>query len=365
MTRFLSKKRFAGLAVSGLALTLAMAGCNGSGESGGPALPLSTATPASTSMPSGTPSGTAAATATPQAGLSGRIAFRVADFNTGALHVVLIRPDGSGRSVVATGESPALSPRGDQVAFATARGLEVLALRGSAASGTPKLAFAQPTIQGPGGPIPGVAEPAWSPDGALLAFATSRGSDVGAYGIWIARPNGNGSRQITRGLSKQEQVNGTTVSSRSSDIAPTWHPSGRFFTFLRLTSFYAGGSATGGQGRQFLDATPVGALSPTGITPPSESPLLAFADWNRDGGRLAFVSGFAIYVSARGGTPRRLSPAGASLRDPSWSPDGRSLVAVRDTGPLHTDLVVLNESGSITPIPNTQDAQAPDWGAGL
>ena len=58
--------------------------------------------------------------------------------------------------------------------------------------------------------------------------------------------------------------------------------------------------------------------------------------WSRDGRQLAYVSwsdpdaGYVWKVAADGsGTPQRLTPEGALYREPTWSPDGSRIVAVR------------------------------------
>ena len=58
------------------------------------------------------------------------------------------------------------------------------------------------------------SDPAWSPDGSRIAFAT-------AEGIAVARSSGGGYRRLTRG--------GT------SDKTPTWSPDGRWVAYARQT----------------------------------------------------------------------------------------------------------------------------------
>ena len=75
--------------------------------------------------------------------------------------------------------------------------------------------------------------------------------------------------------------------------------------------------------------------------------------WSSDGSRLAFIAGPARHVHAQAGdgdlfvmradgTHLRQLTSDGSLSSPSWSPDGRHLVAVRNQG---TELVVLDPSG--------------------
>ncbi|MBN1371309.1 MAG: serine/threonine-protein kinase [Anaerolineaceae bacterium] len=62
--------------------------------------------------------------------------------------------------------------------------------------------------------------PAWSPDGAWLAFQTDAGREAGQNEIWIVRADGSGLRKVT------DSPPGTW--SR----APTWSPDGRWIAFV-------------------------------------------------------------------------------------------------------------------------------------
>jgi Tol biopolymer transport system component len=58
--------------------------------------------------------------------------------------------------------------------------------------------------------------PAWSPDGALIAFASTRDKGAG-LDIWVMRPDGSGARRVTQAPGIQEY--------------PSWSPDGRQLAF--------------------------------------------------------------------------------------------------------------------------------------
>lgn len=82
--------------------------------------------------------------------------------------VVLVRPDGSDRRVLADGREPAWSPDGSEIFFAAADGIRRVPVEGGSATPVPNAT--------------GGREPAVSPDGRWLAFARAA---AGQYDVWI------------------------------------------------------------------------------------------------------------------------------------------------------------------------------------
>ena len=121
--------------------------------------------------------------------------------------VWLVAPDGSAPRKIGAGSSPAVSPRGDRIAF-------VLGGRIWLASTDGKTPPAQ-AFQSRGE----CARPVWSPDGARIAFTSGRG-DHTLIGVWDAAPG------ALRYLDP----------STDNDREPAWSPDSRSVAFLRIPS---------------------------------------------------------------------------------------------------------------------------------
>ncbi len=148
-------------------------------------------------------------------------------------------------------------------------------------------------------------DPAWSPDGKRIAFASDR---LGSLDIWV------------QGLSEAEPVRVT--SSPSRDWQPNWSPDGRSLVFR---SDRGGGglfvvALDGGEPRRISDFGDHPQWSPTGE-------LILFSNATvRTGARKLYV------VDAAGGRPHEIcadeieplvSSAWVSSIDAAWYPDGQ------------------------------------------
>jgi TolB protein len=139
--------------------------------------------------------------------------------------------------------------------------------------------------------------PAWSPDGARLAFALRSGPDRGHDSdIWVMRPDGSDQRRLT-------------ATADMAESGPVWSPDGRRLAFWsgapgrhgRIEVMRADGSRRRAVTTGDRDATPA---------------------WSPDGMRMAFTretaAGRQIHVvDADGGVPLRLTAAGDNAA-PSW-----------------------------------------------
>jgi Tol biopolymer transport system component len=181
-------------------------------------------------------------------------------------------------------------------------------------------------------------EPAWSPDGRRIAFASDQAS-APSYDVFVMAADGSGAKWITRGLDAHE---------------PVWSPDGKRIAFSALSGRASSVfviPAEGGNVRR-LTRESLGALSPS---------------WSPDGRRIAFAGAgrtgtTAIYVmNADGSGVRQIARGKLADSDPAWSPDGRRIAFV-EGGRGGGDLFVVGADGKgRRRLTDDARAQGPTW----
>jgi WD40-like Beta Propeller Repeat len=269
---------------------------------------------------------------------NGQIAYVAA----GKIHVAAA--DGSGARELARGGAPSWSPDGTMIAFHSARvpgyGLDVYVM-GRDGRFQRRL-VSHPTAGGePSDNTRDDFEPAWSPDGAYIAFATNRDGNAEIY------------RMDTTGHSTARLTN-----NPADERDPAWSPDGRTIAFVSNRSGNSDVYA------MRADSTDVRQL--TRATESDSAPA-----WSPDGRLLAFESvrdrNADIYLMAADGTgQRRLTNEPAAETRPTWSADGKSIVFTRSEGSGRR-LVVMSLSGGAARSLTTpsESADAPSWQPGV
>lgn len=339
-TMVVSTRRFASIGVAAL---LVVAACSSGGTSVAPATEptvVSTDSAASEPIVTGpvtapettpqTTPGTTPATTEPfvpsgpmcPPAPDGRIAYELGFEGAGTdgadvWTVQVIRPDGSGDSVLIGGEQysgigqPAWSPDGTRLVVAASEdGDEFLVVR---CDGTIDTVIADLQMETASYPlsIDTPNHPSWSPDGSTIAFTS-------ADGLFLVDPAGAlPTRQINE-LSGSEMVDlsVTVVRGRAS-----WSPDGTRLVF----------GAT--DGTENTDLYVIG-VDGSGLTRLTTDPGDDYQPaWSPDGSRIAFRSsrdGKLWVMEADGSQQHSLfsGEGAASAYQPSWSPDGTQLVYV-------------------------------------
>ncbi|HEY6010550.1 MAG TPA: hypothetical protein VIX18_03685, partial [Nitrospirota bacterium] len=180
------------------------------------------------------------------------------------------------------------------------------------------------------------ANPAWSPDGALVAFERSRGE---AKEIVVARRDGT----IVKTVSQRPPDEGGGFpgllpgdsAEASFNAGASWSPSGRRFVFM----------SNGGEGNYDLYLQNIGDENAARLTDHREKD--GQPHWSRAANRIAFVSGrsgkgdvYLLDLSTRGLT--RLTRGGAAYLYPQWSPEGDRLVMMHGSNENH-DIILMND----------------------
>ena len=179
-------------------------------------------------------------------------------------------------------------------------------------------------------------EPAWSPDGGRIAFASRRS---GNFDVYVMNADGTGTKRLT--------------AAKENDSHPTWAPSGREIAFVRDEDIYTM-NADGSAVRRISDA------------------LAEESDpaWSPDGRWIAYVrrepgtAAREVWLMRRDGTNRhRLAPQTGRSATPAWSPDGSRLVFTsnEEGGPYELFTIGVDGKGLRRVAPTAQDNFEPSW----
>jgi Tol biopolymer transport system component len=158
--------------------------------------------------------------------------------------------------------------------------------------------------------------PSWSPDGQMIAYSASQGSQFDLYVVSIADGK---SRQLT--------------SQPTDELGPRWTPDGQL---IQYTAYSRGLYAN-----QYLIPAQGGVAQPL---------TQGFAaSWSPDGRWLAYGRAGRLIRAAEGRTEETEVvaeyPRGTRLWSLTWSPDGAELVYLVDAGKLSPQVYLLEQDG--------------------
>jgi TolB protein len=257
----------------------------------------------------------------------------------GLSDIYRIHPDGTGAERLtddpAFDDQGALSPDGRSLAF--------ISTRGSGTANLWLLDIASKKYKSLTAGQPGNFRPAWSPDGAWIAFTSDRDSVPGVYpgqwevlqstGIYVIHPDGTGLRRLTK----------TGVVSGS----PSWSSDGKRILYYETDETGAYMAKSGGSRTELCsldlstgDRTQLTASNVTKLSP----------KW-LSGGKIAdVVRGAAGAAGSADGIKivypdRHITPViDGIVRNASWSADGRHVVYERILNPARTEHLVPTAS---------------------
>ena len=231
--------------------------------------------------------------------------------------------------------SPALSPDGSRVAYATVRRGDwsnnyYSDIVSSAIDGSRPRRLTNDNSMN--------MHPAWSPDGSRVAFVSDRSSQIPALHIYVMDSDGS-------------KVRSLAPSIRSMGQPPVWSPDGSRIAFVAYRSERKG---TAKYDRRYIVYT----VRPDGMGLTELGDTASNVGWSPDGSRVAFIriAGWphgpytnGLYtVGADGADPRMLLPFDHGLGfnwydSMTWSPDGSEILYGRSG---YFTLVAVDAAGA-------------------
>jgi dipeptidyl aminopeptidase/acylaminoacyl peptidase len=281
-------------------------------------------------------------------GKNGKIAFSSPARIPGAIET--IEPDGTSRAVLTTGISPAWSADGAKLAFSydyynslDDTGSQIVSVGADGGNRTVIVNECGSSCK------VFVGTPSWSPDGSRLSVHDT-----------VCGPSecGTSLRVI--------DASGHFVAGLGAGFSSNWSPVGTRVAIDRYADF--GSPACDGY---FYCNSEIFTIGPdgNGLARVTNNPANDIApSWSPDGTKIAFASGRdgngEIYtVNADGTGEKRLTDNGALDTSPAWSPDG-SKIAFHTNRDGDYELYVMNADGTgLANLTNTPDVNEfdPDW----
>jgi len=229
-------------------------------------------------------------------------------------------------SAVSSDRSPAWSPDGSKIAFASnsSGNYDIFVM---SADGTNRTQLTTSTSSD--------EHPTWSPDGTKIAFASMRS---GNYDIWVMSADGSDQKQLT--------------TNSQDDKEPAWCSNGKIaFSSSRSGNYDIWVMSADGSDQKSLTTGSEDEISPA---------------WNADCTKIAFASmrsgNYDIWVmSADGIEKTNLTTDKDADLDPAWSPDGTK-IAFSSARRGSYNIWVMNSDGSSQAIltSGTNDIE-PSW----
>src|ERR1700680_3566605 len=246
---------------------------------------------------------------------------------SGQADLYRVRVDGSGLERLtddpALDDQAAFSPDGNQIAFVSSRGAHnasiwILDLKTRKA----RHLTGAPDLQAPGGKMNGFFRPSWSPDGEWIAFSSDRNFDFKPHvypspgwehpqelSISVIHRDGSELRRLTP--------------AGASDGSPKWSPDGKRIVFYEVPTAHTFAARVYAQAMVTSQIVSVDVATGAKVEETS-GPGLKVEPQYLSVDRIAYLvkAGPNAGLAFTKGVPG----VKGSLRNPSWSPDGKQVV---------------------------------------